>query len=443
VRFATEVIQGARTIRLAMGLYLRGLGPDNKSIVGRWPSQMAELKQLQDLSGIEGWAPEYWSPPTGWKDSKSYYTGTLTSFNATFLDEFGDGVRRDVEYLRENGLKVTWWGLQNEPGSGPNTTTCPPQPQAGGEISVVAHADERANSYSECRYTQCNYYYAFKAVAPKIKQLDPTIRIHANSWNGQVGAFPIAHDPKTLALVDAWTWHTVGASSARDFGNSTPWAYGKLDFTNEHEYQPGSPWAGTEVGTVACVNSYLNTLTFKNSPTGVIMLHAAKPTTNLESLGYGWAWWRSTGTNASKDFPDLEEQHWEYNFWNWNTVAPFTKTLPWNSIRRNVMEDTQRLHQRVVAFETPEIGVERGPVQAHAAAGKLIIVVTNEGDRAHNGSYTTTVGTTDGKTRTWLGFSFKGDSVGKFFNVSLGAPSTAASFKTTLAPNTIQWWYEQ
>jgi hypothetical protein len=51
----------------------------------------------------------------------------------------------------------------------------------------------------------------------------------------QVGAAPIAHDPSTLALVDAWTWHTVSAPSAHDFGNaSRAWAYGKADFTNEH-----------------------------------------------------------------------------------------------------------------------------------------------------------------------------------------------------------------
>jgi hypothetical protein len=52
---------------------------------------------------------------------------------------------------------------------------------------------------------------------------------------GQVGGAPIAHDPSTLALVDAWTWHTVSAPSAHDFGNaSRVWAYGKADFTNEH-----------------------------------------------------------------------------------------------------------------------------------------------------------------------------------------------------------------
>jgi hypothetical protein len=56
IRFAKDVLQGVRTVRLALGLFLRGLGPENKTIVGRWPSQMAELKQLQDESGIEGWA---------------------------------------------------------------------------------------------------------------------------------------------------------------------------------------------------------------------------------------------------------------------------------------------------------------------------------------------------------------------------------------------------
>lgn len=234
----------------------------------------------------------------------------------------------------------------------------------------------------------------------------------------------------------------MGSASSKDFGNHTAWAYEKMQFTNEHEYQPGSPFAGTEVGTVAQVNSHLNTLTFKNSPTGVIMLHAIKPTTNLESLGYGWAWWRSSGSNISKEF-DLKEQHFVYNYWNWNSVAPFTKTLPWNSVRRNVMEDTQRVHQRIVAFETPRSGVERGPMQTHAAAGKLIVVLTNEADEVHNGSYTTTVGMTDGKQRTWIGYSFKGDATGKFFNISLGQPTVGTSFKTTLPANTIQWWYEQ
>ena len=93
-------------------------------------------------------------------------------------------------------------------------------------------------------------------------------------------------------------------------------------------------YAGTALGTVSNVNIFLNTLTFKDAPTGVVMLHAIKPTTNLESLGYGWTWWRSTGTPASPAFPGLAPNHFEYNYWNWNSVAPFIKTVPWNSRRQ-------------------------------------------------------------------------------------------------------------
>lgn len=78
---------------------------------------------------------------------------------------------------------------------------------------------------------------------------------------------------------------------------------------------------------MAIVNTFLNTLTFKNSPTGVMMLHAIKPTTNAESLGYGWTWWRSTGTPSVPAFPNLAENHFTYNWWNWNSVAPFIKTV--------------------------------------------------------------------------------------------------------------------
>ena len=443
-RFATEVMSGARTIRLALGLYLRGLGLANRSIVGRWPSQMAELKQLQEMSGVEGWAPEYWSPPPGWKDTRSYYEGTLESFNASFLEDFCTGVVADIKYLMAHGLAVTSWGLQNEPNfDRSNTSNCtraPPSPSSSPSLTVGA------NTYARCTYKKCDYYRAFAACAAKIRALDPTIRIHANSATGQLGASPIAQDPESLALVDAWTWHFVSAGSARLFGNSTaavPWAYGKLDYTNEMEYQPGSPYAGTEVGTVSNVNIFLNGLTFKNAPTGVIMLHAAKPTTNLESLGYGWAWWRSSGSNASAQFPDLAPQHFTLNYWTWNSVAPFTKTVPWNSLRRNVLEDVQRMYQRVVAFETPAAGVERGPVLGHAAPGKLIVVVTNEVERGKPpADFNATVRTTDGALRSWAGYSFKGDARGAFFNISLGVVRGSASFTTTIAANTLQWWYE-
>lgn len=102
------------------------------------------------------------------------------------------------------GGAVARRGLQNEPGGGSNATTSCPSPPPDSQSAATARAArlegkalsevggrepagrERADSYSKCSYTQCNYYHAFKAVAPKIKQLDPSIRIHANSWSGQV-----------------------------------------------------------------------------------------------------------------------------------------------------------------------------------------------------------------------------------------------------------------
>lgn len=470
VRFATEVMRGVRTIRLAMGLYLRGLSADNKSIVGRWPSQMSELKQLQELSGIDGWAPEYWSPPPFWKSSGSYYGGTLKSFNESFLDAFSDAVVQDVTYLQQAGLRVRAWGLQNEPNfdhtnftgkcNRTNTRTTGTSSGVGDAFignASQAHAQEgaqvetQANTYSTCHYDLCSYYFAFAACAKKIRQLDPTIRIHANSATGQLGASAVANDPETLALVDAWTWHHVGQGSSATFKPFKPpmtesYAYGKLDFTNEMEYQPGSQYAGTQVGTVSNVNIFLNTLTFLDAPTGVMMLHACKPTTNLESLGYGWTWWRSTGDNTtSPNFPSLKPNHWSYNWYNWNSVAPFIKTVPWNSVRRDVVEDVTRPLQRVVAFETPAAG-EGGPLHQHTPAGKLIVVLTNEGSTEFNAS----IATSDGAQRTWRGYSFQGAVNDSTFNVSLGTRSMMHStsgpgqrLQVMLSPFTIQWWYEQ
>ena len=152
------------------------------------------------------------------------------------------------------------------------------------------------------------------------------------------------HTRTHVHTLDACTRGYTVNQGSEDAFNDAPYNYGKLDFNNEMEYQPGSPYAGSAVGTVSNVNMFLNTLKFKNSPTGVMMLHAAKPTTNLESLGYGWTWWRSTGDNStSPNFPDdLKQNHFAYNWWNWNSVAPFIKTVPWNSIRLDVASETNR-----------------------------------------------------------------------------------------------------
>jgi hypothetical protein len=135
----------------------------------------------------------------------------LASFNETFLDEFSDSVVNDIKYLIDAGLQIKWWGLQNEPSSDRTNRTTPcSRPNASTHAASVAAAQlatpsAGANTYGRCDYTQCAYYFAFQACARKIKQLDASIRIHANSNDGQEGASPVANDPQTLALVDAWT----------------------------------------------------------------------------------------------------------------------------------------------------------------------------------------------------------------------------------------------
>ena len=79
------------------------------------PSPGRPNPSLQDASGIEGFEAEYWSPPPYWKSTQSYIGGSLASFNDSFLQDFADARVADINYLQQSGLKVPWWGLQNEP----------------------------------------------------------------------------------------------------------------------------------------------------------------------------------------------------------------------------------------------------------------------------------------------------------------------------------------
>lgn len=90
-------------------------------------SLTASPPSAKDEGGIEGFAAEYWSPPPYWKDNKQYIGGSLASFNQSFLQEFGQARVADVKYLLNNGLKVAWWGLQNEPSFDTGASTLLPQ----------------------------------------------------------------------------------------------------------------------------------------------------------------------------------------------------------------------------------------------------------------------------------------------------------------------------
>ncbi len=78
-RFYNEMLKGFRYVRLAGGLYWRGLTPDQKNFQGRWPEQLPELKEMIQAAGIDGVEFEYWSPAPFWKAS-----GKLDGAHRTF-----------------------------------------------------------------------------------------------------------------------------------------------------------------------------------------------------------------------------------------------------------------------------------------------------------------------------------------------------------------------
>lgn len=384
--------RGFRYLRLALGLYLRGLDADRKHIIGRWPEQMAELAELVQQSAMEGVSAEYWSPAPHWKSNGSFIHGSLASFTPAFLEEFGDAVVQDLQYLTANSLPVAMWGLQNEPNIN------------GGAL------------YSKCEYSNEQYYSAFKAVAPKIRAAFPNVFIHNESFAGQTGrgSALIRGDAATLALVDGWSWHRIGADSneqiTTDFrANSV----GKPVINNEFEYLSGGTSDWRMVNTA---QSIMNWMTFQNSPTW-FWLHALKPTYNAEAAGYSLGFWRPWDDDDFSKFAHIQKGHWDFNPGNWHAVKGFVEYMPWNSVRYHVDETTVRNDQRIMAWKTPQ--------------GKLAFALTNRG----TANFTFTVDT--GSTRTFGGkrFNFTAN------DISVGT-KTGPVLTATLSPKSIEFWIE-
>lgn len=450
MRFYTSMLKGFRYCRLALGLFLRGLDASQLHIQQRWPTQMAELKAMQDGSGIEGFAAEYWSPPPGWKASGSLANGTggLASYNDTFLQAFGGACAADVTYLRDAGLRVPWWGLQNEP-----YVTNP--------------------GYSSCHYNDTEYYLAFAAAAAQVRALPaPAPRVHASSGKGQTeqGAM-VAADNATAALVDMWTWHKIGADSSLPMDNAAAFmanARGKPVIDNEYEYFYGRPGSGNDVNhsTVNTAASIMNWMTFVGSPM-FSWLHALKPTYNSESTGYGLGFWRPWDDNNTSPghFPGLPKGHWQYNPLNWPSVAGFVRYMPWDAVRVDVREDTRRADQRVMAFLTPngtidggggaaagahvnEHGHTGGPWHAGVTPPGLLGVVLTNRDTDH--PFSVQVAITSGGAANNDGASISDGTVfcGHRFNrtdvdVQLSAQRvTASSLSLVLPPNAIEFWLQ-
>jgi hypothetical protein len=343
-RFYRDMLKGFRYCRLAMGLYLRGLDKSKQHVIERYPGQMSDLKEMAGAAGIEGFAPEYWSPTPYWKSTDSYQGGTLKRFDPEFLAQFADALVEDVRYLERHGLKVSMWGLQNEP--------------------PVNHG-----KYSTCSYTGDQYYQTMKVVAPRIRAAFPRVMIHADSWGGQeaAGSKLIRHDPALLKLIDAWTWHRIGADSndqiehAAMFNANTE---GKPVFNNEYEYLTGP---ASDQRFVNTAQSLMNWLVFENAPTW-FWLHALKPAYNAEASGYALGFWRPPDDKDMSRLPGIAPGHWDYNRRNWHSIAGFLKYLPWDSVRLQVDEDQVRYDNRILAWRTP--------------AAKLGIAVTNRSGKS-------------------------------------------------------------
>lgn len=376
-RFASEMLGGFRYCRLALGLYFRGLANGNRSIVERWPGQAAALAQMANISGIEGFAVEYWSPAPAWKTSGRLIGGSLSDpFNETFQDVFSNAVVTDLQYLQGVGLSPVMWGLQNEP---PYST-----------------------SYSCCIYSEPQYTATFAAAAPKVHAAFPEIIVHvcSNTGQGSNGGGSnsgegIAANKSLVALTDGWTWHCVGCDSNSQLGGAIDHflnnSQGVPVWNNEFEYLDSYT---TPERCINTAQSIMNWFAFGGSPAWY-WLHALKPTENSESPGYGLGFWRPYSDTNFTHFPDVPAGHWTYNPYNWNGVAGFARYLPWDSVRVPVKEDILRPDNRILAYlfnpaaalwlhgihdrdhyTGPRAGRDAA---ARAAATHLGIVVSNRG----------------------------------------------------------------
>jgi hypothetical protein len=439
-RFYSEMLTGFRYCRLALGLYLRGLTPDSKNIIGRWPTQMAELKALQDESGIEGFEVEYWSPAPAWKSSQSWYAGTLGGFDEAYLANFTSAVLADNQYLVDQGLKIAWWGLQNEPNFESaiiSPAQCAGQTREQQELerramAVASQHVEGANSYSRCDYTQCDYWRAFSVVAPAVKKALPGVKIHANSARGQLGASPVALDPVVGPLVDGWTWHFIGADSSLIFNGTTinNMSLGKPSFENEFEYQPSQfRYNASTANTVAFI---FNWLVFANSPT-FYWIHALKPSTNEESIGYGLGIWRPANDTNFTHYPDIKPGHWDWDPYNWNAMAPFARFIPWDSTRVSVQEDIIRHDQRVLAYRTPSDPAKGGPLHAFKTpTSSLAFAVVNKNPTE---TYLANFTFDDGAARTVYGHRFSAAA-----NDTLLGTVTGTTIAVSVPPLSSEFW---
>lgn len=393
-RFATEMIgrgYGFRYIRLAGGLYYRGLRNDGKNLVERWPEQLTELAALIRDSGAEGVNFEYWSPTPGWKSNNSYIGGKLKQFDAAFLGSFGDAVVEDIRYLIANDVPVVAFGLQNEP--------------------------IYSTAYSSAVYSDAEYVATYNAVNAKVRAAFPGIHLHANSLDGQNRA--ALRTGLDLDLVDAWTWHKIGANSNDQIANATAYnanKLGKVVYNNEFEYLDNTT---SEARMMNTAQSVMNWFAFVDSPTWY-WLHALKPTYNAEAQGYALGYWRPADDNDFTKYPNIQKGHFDYELRNWRALVGFLEWMPWDSRRYQVDEPTVRNNQRILAF------------RQGGDTGKLVVVMTNRD------ATTFTFNVDTGTVGNFKGYRYN------LANWKLALATVAGpSLSVSVPKNSIEFWVQQ
>lgn len=420
-RLYTDMLSGFRYMRLAGGLFYRGTDAEQKHLVPHWNTQDEELAELLRVSGIEGFNFEFWSPTPYFKSSGKYHGGKLKCFGQNweyavskvgqtkykeekqkFLEEFADTIIADFQRMRAAGLPVVQFSLQNEP-----------------PLSSVY------GTYSFCTYGEQEYYETCKVILPRLKEAFPDLFIHAPSWDGQHAGSSqmIKADPATLACVDAWSHHTVGYNAdymltSRERLNSG--TAGLPVINTEFEYQPGNFTGQYDFRFVNTAQAIMNWMVFENSPTW-FWLHCLKPLGNEESLGYGLGYWRKSGDTAIYSVGnEVEQQHWDYNYPNFNALRGFLKYMPWDSTRYGVKEDEIRNDQRIMAWKSPE--------------GQLAFAVTNRSEEDFRFDVDTTLSDVvfDGYRLTSSSEEF----------IPLGE-KTGEQISTTLKPYTIEFWVQR
>ncbi|HEX4138763.1 MAG TPA: glycoside hydrolase family 30 beta sandwich domain-containing protein, partial [Candidatus Methylacidiphilales bacterium] len=351
-------------MRLGGGLYWRGLDADQKQFQDRWPGQLAELRDLIKATGIEGVEFEYWSPAPYWKANRQLVgskpgerANKLRCFEgpvhfaadpdyhgdtARFLADFAQACRNDLQTLKDNGIPISMWGLQNEPFA--NTP------------------------YSSCLYSPADYTKAFLAVAPVVRQFDPKIAIIGDTgydWRFQF-IRPVVQNPATAPLVDDLVIHHVGTDSNADLPPPEP--SGKPRFENEYEYLDGPTSPDRCLNTAQDI---MNWFQVGEAPTW-FWIHALKPIGNSEASGYSLGFWRpANDTDPANDAKDkgLQPGHWTWNNYNWFAVGSFLRHMPWNCQAVGVTEDKRDNDLRILAFKKPD--------------GKLTIVLSNRCGAPH------------------------------------------------------------